>query len=179
MNDYKNTIRDILKVHSMNKIESFIFSDDEIDKIIKDFFIIDNINSEKFLKSYEEVLSESSLSFVEDKNPTMPIEQYVFENKYMSSFFPLWFRGAYPDVMNFFRDYQVQCLRFNAYSKDALRDKIIEAFDMNDKEIEGKEILDSNKKYRLKYLRNLIKYYKTFPKGKRIVKKLELSSKKI
>lgn len=152
--------------HSSEAESLSIASKEDVEQII-DMFIADKIDPRIFIDNLETLLREgmssvSELFGIEKRRQPTPSIDYCVKRTDRASAFPLCFYAAYPDVMVWFHKWQKEYTRSHDYEEDALAIETAKLFGINieDETIEESQIVNSEGKYRPKYLKNLVKYYK-------------------
>ena len=139
-----------------------IDSKEDVDDMIN-LFLLDKIDPQAFFANLETLFGVTTFSgLLEEKKQSTPSMDYCAKLHHRAPAFPLWFYAAYPDVMVWFHKWQKKHGRECHFDQDIMATDTAKLFGVNieDKNIDYKQILDNNERYRPKYLSNLVKHYK-------------------
>lgn len=151
--------------------------EENVEQII-DMLVADKIDPQAFISNYEYLVRDGMPSLREmfvKKNTsghrTLSIEKHFRHNRARA--FPLWFYGAYPDVMSWFHQWQKDISKTHDRNLDSVAIETAKLFGVNieDETIDENGISDSKGNYRPEYLRNLVNSWR-----KEVKAKLEVSS---
>jgi len=144
-----------------------IASKEGIEQII-DMLIADKIDPQIFLSNLEALLrggmpsvKDLFLGTEEKPKTSKSISSFTFvANRPMGT--PLWFLAGYPDVMNWFKDQQKKYIKSHNRDYDGWETETAKLYglDIEDKNVDENQIVDSEGRLRPKYHKNLVKQYK-------------------
>ena len=144
-----------------------IASKEGIEQII-DMLIADKIDPQIFLSNLEALLrggmpsvKDFFLGTEEKPKTSKSISSFTFvANRPMGT--PLWFLAGYPDVMNWFKDQQKKYIKSHNRDYDGWETETAKLYglDIEDKNVDENQIVDSEGRLRPKYHKNLVKHYK-------------------
>lgn len=150
-----------------------ISSKEDVEQII-DLFIADKIDPRLFISNLGALLRRGMPSFseffgIEKTHQPTPSIDYCARPGRRAPAFPLWFYAAYPDVMVWFHEWQKEYGRSHDYNQDAMVIETAKLFGINieDETIDEDQIMDSDRKYLPKSLKNLAHSYKNIT-GKKL-----------
>jgi len=167
--------------HSSEAEGLSIAAKEDIEEII-DMLIADKIDPQIFISNLEALLRGGMPSF----NDFLGTEEKPKTSKSISSFTfianrptgtPLWLLAGYPDVMNWFNGQQEKYIKSHNRDYDGWETEMAKLFglDIEDKNVDENQIMDSEGRLRPKYQINLVKHYKDAT-GKKLEASIDESS---
>lgn len=134
----------------------------DVDEVY-DMIIADQIDPQVFLSNLEVLLSGrvslfSNFSGVGSATPSP--SSYYCDMTRRASAFPLWFYAAYPDVMKWFHEWQIEHGQQVASHDEKLTFETMKLFGVEVADIENNVVFNELKQYKPKYLKNLVANYK-------------------
>jgi len=169
-----NMIKKIWKdlFHSSEAEGLSIASKEDIEEIT-DMLIADKIDPQIYISNLEALLLGHIPSFFEYavSGGRLKPEERAKTSKSISFFTfvanrgsgaPLWFLAGYPDVMHWFNEQEKKYIKSHNRDYDGWETEMAKLFglDIEDKNVDENQIMDSEGKLRPKYHKNLVKHYK-------------------
>lgn len=150
IDDWKNALKKIVDKN-------------QIDEILDEFVTKHKLNLDRFEANLERLTKtkKSIANFfgIRKLTPTPSIN--YFNPGRIAPAFPLWFYAAYPDVMQWFHEYQKSFMRNNNYNEDLMALEMVKLFgiDTVGNTITKDKIFDNNGQYRSSMLKGLTGSY--------------------
>ena len=133
------------KLRQKQKTEEDLQEDYITPSLIHEFFLVDGININRYIKHYQFIASAGSAS-----KAGVNIEAYEFSNiSKRPQGYPVWFIAAYPDIVAKLAD----------YTDGAMQNLIEVLYGSSGDDIESKVISSDNSGFSLEALRRIINYY--------------------
>lgn len=159
---WKNTL------NSLAKEATGVISEEDVDTVA-DMLTVDKIDLKVFFRNLEALFMESTspsgLLDMDKIDPSPSMCLFVDPSSEFSAHkinlpFPLWFYIAYPDVVKWFREWQLEHVRPDKFDGKKMATEKMKLFGIKETNIAKSSVINKEGQHRPQYLKNLVKNYR-------------------